>query len=815
MINFVLNDKRVTAEPGMTILQAAQKNGIDIPHLCYLKGCSDITSCRVCVVEVVGRRNLIPSCSTPVEDDMVIYSHSDQVVAARRDLLNLMLADHIGDCQPPCKLACPAETNCHRYVGYIAKGQYREAVEVNKEVNPLPGCIGRVCPHPCEDACRRKLSEEPISIAWLKQFVADKDLASDDVFLPELKPATGKSAAVIGGGPAGLTAAYFLAKEGHKVVIFEAMPKAGGMLRYGIPQYRLPKEVLDQEIGIIEKMGVEIKCNVRIGQDVKLDDLRTEYDAVFIGVGAWASSGMRCPGENLEGVIGGIEFLEAVASEKPVAIGKKVAVVGGGNTAMDACRTAVRLGAEEVYLLYRRTRAEMPAADIEVIEAEEEGVIFEFLVAPLEITGDKGKVAKIKLQQMELGEADASGRRKPVPIEGAEKILEVDTVIAAIGQKVVPQGLDGVELSKWNTVLADQDSFQTNLPGVFAGGDAINDGPGIAIEAIADGRKAAKAICHFLNGEVVENKKPFYWKRDDLTEADFAEKEKVYRPHMAHLAPAERKTNFKEIVFGYTEEQAIKEASRCLECGCEKVMDCKLLSLVNEYGVDGSSYRMDVKPVPIDYTNEFYYRDLNKCINCRKCVAMCSELQCSNAIGFSQRGFEIHVTPPNEKPIETSNCVSCGNCVAVCPTGALLPKANDKFLAGEVKKTRTTCSYCGVGCQFYFLTKGNRIVGVEPYPGPSNDGLLCVKGRFAYNFVQHKDRLTKPLLKKDGQFVEISWDEAYGIIADKINQIKADYGPDALGGFSSSRCTNEDNYLFQKFIRGVIGTNNVDNCARL
>ncbi|MDD2496649.1 MAG: FAD-dependent oxidoreductase, partial [Desulfitobacteriaceae bacterium] len=566
-----INGKEVTGLPGQTILEVAKANGIEIPTLCYDERIKIYGACGLCVVEVEGNPKLLRSCATEIADGMVVHTDTERIKGSRKVALELLLSDHLGDCRPPCHLACPANLDIQGYVGLIANDRPREALEVIKDRLPLPASIGRVCPHPCEDACRRQLVEEPISICWLKQFAADTDLDSGDVYIPGIKDPTGKRVAVIGGGPAGLTVSYYLAKEGHEVVIYEAMPKAGGMLRYGIPQYRLPKEVLDQEIEIIESMGVVIKTNTKIGRDVNFDFLRNNYDVVYIAIGAWTSSGMRCPGEDMEGVLGGIEFLEDIALNKTVKLGNKVAVVGGGNTAMDACRTAVRLGAEEVHLLYRRTRAEMPAADIEVKEAEEEGVIFHFLVAPIEVIGEDGKAAKIKLQKMELGEPDASGRRRPVPIPGAEEIIDVDNIIAAIGQQVVPDGLDGVKLTKWNTIVADENTYMTNIPGVFAGGDAINEGPGIAIEAIGDARRAADVINSYLHGEVIPYKEPYYAKREDLTEEDFADREKVYQPHMAHLTPEERKTNFQEIVFGYTDEQAKNEAMRCLECGCGDV----------------------------------------------------------------------------------------------------------------------------------------------------------------------------------------------------------------------------------------------------
>jgi len=806
-----INGKEVTGRPGQTILEVARENGIEIPTLCYDERIDIYGACGLCVVEVEGIPKLLRSCATEISNGMIIHTETERVKGSRKVALELLLSDHVGDCRPPCRQACPAHTDCQGYVGLIANGQYREALELIKEQLPLPASIGRVCPHPCEDACRRQLVEEPVSIAWLKQFVADVDLKSGDAFLPETKPPSGKAVAIVGGGPAGLTAAYFLAKEGHQVVIYEAMPKAGGMLRYGIPQYRLPKEVLDQEIEIIERMGVDIVTNTRVGKDVSFDYLRQSFDAVYVAIGAWASSGMRCPGEKLDGVIGGIEFLEAVASHKPVRLGKKVAVVGGGNTAMDACRTAVRLGAEEVYLLYRRTRAEMPAADIEVIEAEEEGVIFHFLVAPLEIIGEDGKVRKIKLQQMELGEPDASGRRRPVPIPGRETVLDVDNVIAAIGQKVVPDGIDGVALTKWNTIIADEQTFMTNLPGVFAGGDAINNGPGIAIEAIGHARKAADTISSYLKGEVVPYQEPYYAKREDLTPEDFADREKISRPHMAHLAPEDRKHNFREIVFGYTEEQAQKDAMRCLECGCGDVFECKLIRYAHEYNVNPGRVAGEVHQRNFKDVHPFIDRNPDKCILCGLCVRVCDEIMGVTALGLVNRGFDTVVQPEFGLPLQETGCLSCGQCVSVCPTGALQERLTiGKSVPLETQETKTICSYCSVGCNLNLKTKGDLLVKSVPDKGSKVDGgLLCVKGRFGFNAAQKGQRLTKPLVRQNGELQETSWDEAYLYIAKKAQSVSSRFGSAALAVSVSDRYTNEEIYLAVKLARDVLKTDQV------
>lgn len=358
-----INGKEVTGVAGQTILEVARENDIFIPTLCYDERTKIYGSCGLCMCEVEGNPKLCKACATEIAPGMVIRTNTERVIESRKTNLELLLSNHTGDCRPPCVLACPGQTDCQGYVGLIANGEYEKALELIKDKIPLPAALGRVCPHPCEEACRRGLIDEPISIQQLKRFAADMDLEGE-VFVPECEEDTGKSVAIIGGGPMGLSAAYFLRQMGHDVTIFESMPNAGGMLRYGIPEYRLPKAVLDEEIATIESMGVEIITNTKVGVDIPFETIRSDYDAVLLGIGAWVSTGVGCKGEDAEGVIGGIDFLRRVVRNEEIGMGRKVAIVGGGNTAMDACRTAVRLGAEEVYNIYRRTKDEMPALSL-------------------------------------------------------------------------------------------------------------------------------------------------------------------------------------------------------------------------------------------------------------------------------------------------------------------------------------------------------------------------------------------------------------------------------------------------------------------
>ncbi len=801
----------VKGHQGDTILEIAKKHEIDIPTLCFDERMDIYGSCGMCVVEVEGIPKLLRSCATQARDGMVVKTRTNRVVESRKIALELLLSDHVGDCRPPCVLACPGQTDCQGYVGLIANGEFDEALKLVKEQLPLPGCIGRVCPHPCEDACRRELVEEPIAIAWQKRFISDMDMKKEEMFIPNLDAPTGKRVAIVGGGPAGLTAAYFLAVKGHDVTIYDMMPQMGGMLRYGIPEYRLPKDVLDKEIGVIEKMGVELINNSKAGKDFTVTGLKKDFDSVFVGIGAWKSSSMRCEGEEMEGVYGGIDFLRKAALNEPTNIGNRVAVVGGGNTAMDAARTAVRLGAEKVYLVYRRTEAEMPAEEVEIVEAREEGVEFVFLASPKKvIAGENGRAAKLEVQNMELGEPDASGRRRPLPIEGDVDIIEIDSVISAIGQGCNPEGLEELSLTKKGTLSADEATFMTNVDGVFAAGDATNKGANIAIQAIGDAKKAVDVMDSYMNGAIIPFKEKYHVERDDLTESDFADREKADRGTMSHLSPAIRKTNFDEILNGFTQEEAIRDASRCLECGCHDFFECKLFTYANEYDVEPEKFMGEVHHREQKDEHPFILKNADKCILCGQCVRICDEIMGITALGLVNRGFETIVKPTLEQPLVSSGCISCGQCVSVCPTGSLQEKLLiKKSVPVQAEITQGICSYCSMGCQIDVETKGNMLYRVLPINNnPVDGGLLCVKGKFGYDY-HNTDRTLAPMVKKDGKAVETKWNEALMSTVKAVKDLQTRYGKDALALLVSDHMTNEEIHIIKTFAKDSLGTENI------
>jgi formate dehydrogenase major subunit len=458
-ISLSINGQPTQARSGQTILEVVHEQGIDeIPTLCHAPDLEPYGSCFVCVVELEGRGNLLPACSTKVAPGMKIQTRSERVVTSRRTALELLLSNHYADCVSPCMDACPAHVDIQGYLALVNMGLDRQAVDLIRDANPLPAVCGRVCVRKCEVACRRADVDEAVAINHVKRYASDVQGAYD---LPVLRGQDrGVTVGIVGAGPAGLTAAWFLGRRGYRTVLYEAMPKPGGMLRYGIPAYRLPDDVLDAEVDHICKAGAELRTGVRVGVDISLEQLRAEHAAVFLAVGAWTGKPMRVTGEfDTRGVVTGVDFLQAKAAD-PSPVHGTVVVVGGGNTAMDVARTAWRCGAEKVLLLYRRTKAEMPADPLEIQDCIDEGIEIQELVAPVGIRADaEGTLEAVRCVRMKLGEPDASGRRRPITLEGSDFDVPCQLAVSAIGQNPVLDGIDSIgdtalEQTRWGPIAA-------------------------------------------------------------------------------------------------------------------------------------------------------------------------------------------------------------------------------------------------------------------------------------------------------------------------------------------------------------------------
>lgn len=793
-----INGKDYQAEPGKTILNIVNDNKIDeIPTLCHSERLVPYASCFVCAVEVEGFNSLKPSCATPISANMIIRTNTEKVMASRKTALELILSNHYADCIAPCSMECPAGVDVQGYIALASMGKYEEAIELIKETNPLPLVCGRVCTRPCEIACRRNDIDEGLAIDHLKRYCADIDMLSARRKIKKAKEKVNKRIALIGSGPASLSASYYLALNGFDCEIFEKLSAPGGMLRWGIPAYRLPREILDREISFITELGVRIHLNREWGRDFSLKTLKEDFDAVFIGIGCQKSSSMRIKGEEHPSIIDGIIFLREFERNIYDMSKKTIMVIGGGNTAIDCARTALRLGSKKVILLYRRTRKEMPANDIEIEEAIKEGVEMHFLSAPVSAETGKDNCFKgLNCIKMKLGEPDSSGRRRPVPIDGSEELIPCDIVISAIGQQTDTGFLSSVKemdddpleeelkYTRWSTIEADEGSKATNLPGIFAGGDIVS-GPWIAISAIADGRLAANGISKYLTGKsIFSDDKQFYSQRKMLCSAKYIPEveDTTKRASMPELSMKDRAGNFNEVELGLRSEDVPLETGRCLSCGCMAVFDCDLKKYAGQYGVDIIQFKdkAGFKDQPLKNIHPFINYELNKCILCGKCVRVCDEIRKVCAISFTKRGFDAEIQPVLDKPLLQSNCISCGECIDICPVGALtevLP--SDRPGPFVFEKQDSICFLCPEMCNIKYLTKGGRPLSIEAVNNESPFNNLCVQGRFGLTRLH------------DGHIADFRKEQERQIM-DFSEKILKEIGKSKIGIYISPFTTNEE-----------------------
>jgi formate dehydrogenase major subunit len=710
-MTLTIDGVEVTCDRGETILQAAERAGVQIPTLCYESRLPASAACRLCMVEVEGWGKPVSSCSTYAADGIVVHTDTEKVRKMRRLYLELLLSDHNSFCTPPCADACPTHIKIPQFLDAIARGDYATGVRKLREDLPFPAILGRVCPRPCEEPCRRNLVDEPITICSLHRFVADQcldDEQTGELLLPyEPRPDSGKRVAVLGAGPAGLACAFYACLDGHRVTIFEAEDKPGGLLRYGIPGFRLPREVVDKELNVLWRLGVELECGKRLGADLRLDDLTAAYDAVFLGLGARQTPALAVEGAGAAVVTDALELLADLERGADLAVARKVAVVGDGFAAAEACRVARRRGATQVTWLSPCARADMTAPPTEIAAALDEGVRLEEGVTPVALkTGARGALKGIELRR-------AGGD---------------DTFVLACGQVVNAGGhvplLDGtteaqgVARTAAGTIRVNEDTLQADEPRIFAGGDVVL-GARTAIEAVAQGKRAAWSIDAFLRGrdmaalarELADVRATAFpaalaaRERLDPAVARLASVKPVFidmtvdvshpapRPRMPELTVAERVTGFAEVELGLAEEQAREGAALCLDCHCPANGDCELQRYGIEYEVFANRFHgQATHDYPADLRHDFIMREPNRCIMCLRCVRVCRlevGASCYDAMG---RGWDTIVSTPDNLPLQTVGCISCGKCAETCPTGSI--EINRRELQSyDLDESR--CIFCG------------------------------------------------------------------------------------------------------------------------
>jgi formate dehydrogenase major subunit len=727
-IRLEVDGRVVEGREGQTILEVCRDNGIEIPTLCYEPKLPGFGACRMCVVEVEGEEQPPISCSRAAEAGMVVRTQTEEVRRLRRTNLELIFSDHNAYCLPPCQNKCPSHIDIPGFLKANAEGEFRESARIFKRTIPFPSILGRVCPAPCEEHCRRDEVDEAIAIRDSHRYAGDqvlREMLEQDIDPPvpfELQPKTGKRVAVIGSGPAGASAAYYLLIAGHDVTVLERDEAPGGMLRYGIPEYRLPKErILEPEYESITRLGGRFQCGQELGRDFSLDDLQNQgYDAVVVAIGCYDTNKLGIANEDADGVIDGLEYLKiaTLGLTYPGHAGTRAVIIGGGFTAMDCARTSVRQDAAEVTLVYRRDMKDMPAAS-EVHEAIEEGVTAIFQAGPTRVLVDEatGKVSGVEFIRMQLGAPDASGRRRPEPAPGTEFVIECDRVLLAIGQGPdlawLGGGNAGLEKTKQWRLKVDPVTFETGRPGIFGTGD-VRMGAQTVVQAIADGRRAAYAVDAFLQGldmgairtrQTLAEPQPEF-----LSIVPFTSEVKESRHRLQSMPAEERRSSYVEYEHPYSREEAVAESTRCLQCTCEAIGFCDLRRLGIEYGTTlktlepsrtGLSYRSVTENRFTGYNHDyirddshaFILREPARCIDCGRCAQVCAEVVGAACYDFMRIGFDTLVTTPLDMSLNDTPCVSCGRCAETCPTGALMPKPRilEKY---EVDESR--CILCGI-----------------------------------------------------------------------------------------------------------------------